>query len=172
MEAEPKRRGRPPGSRNKPHLDRPEETPLVPADRVPAGIDYRYADPDALVARQFTLIDWAQQAMRNEMRRGMQKAGTRLDPQDIETLQKLSTSLIRTIEALKKSADLADEMSKRMTPAQLLEAAIKKIEGQDVATLTATIQRLRAHRRVLAPIGRDARIDDTAADAIASLDEV
>ena len=59
---------------------------------------------------------------------------------------------MRTIDALKKSSDLAEELARRMTPAQLLEAALRKVEGQDLATLTYAIKRLCAYREKLAPV--------------------
>ena len=88
----------------------------------------------------------AQQAMRNEMKRSMQAKGEWISADDIGKLEKLSTAIIRAIEALKRSSDLASELSSRLTAEQLLEAAIKKVEAQDLATLNYAIRRLRAHR--------------------------
>lgn len=173
MDSTPKRRGRPPGVRNRPKYH--DETRLVPpANQAPLE-DIRPVDPDTLVARQLTMLDWAQQAMRNEMKRAMQAKGEWIDAADIEKLSDLSQALIRTIDALKKSADLASEMAARMTAEQLLEAAIKKIEGQDVATLNYAIKRLRAHRERIAPVGGFDKIQmgepATAAAAIAALED-
>lgn len=97
------------------------------------------------------MLDWAQQACRNEMQRAMQGKGLHVDISDVKKLESLSNAIVRSIDALKKSSDLADELSKRLTPEQLMEAALKKIEGQDLATLNYAIKRLRAHRERLAP---------------------
>lgn len=98
------------------------------------------------------MLDWAQQATRNEMLRAYQSKGVTIDLKDIERLESLSNAIVRTIDALKKSSDLADELSKRMTGEQLLEAAIKKIEGQGEKTIKYAIKRLRAYVETLAPI--------------------
>jgi hypothetical protein len=165
---QPKRRGRPPGSRNKPK-DR-----LVPPSTKPLE-DIVPVDPDSLVARQLTLLNWAQISLRNEMKKAMQAKGEWISAEDIEKLTDLSQALIRTIDALKKSADLAAELASRMTAEQLLEAAIRKIEGQDVATLNYAIKRLRAHRERIAPVGGMDKIQmgepATATAAIAELAE-
>lgn len=169
---EPKRRGRPPGSRNRP---KDEQGRAVPPSTLPRE-DYHHPDPDAIVARQLTLVDWAQQALRNEMKRAMQSKGEWIGEVDIAKLEKLSQSVVRAIEALRKSSDLAMEMAARMTPEQLLEAALKKIEGQDLATLNYAIKRLRAHRERLAPVGGMDKLQmgetrATATTAIADLDD-
>lgn len=168
-ETEPKRgRGRPPGSRNK-----------APDRQVPPGTtalaDYRHADPDSLISRQLGLIDWAQQALRNEMKVGLSAAeGKRVSVSDVGMIEKLSNALVRALDALKKSADVAEEMAARMSPEDLLEAALSKVEGQDLPTLNYAIKRLRAHRDRLAPITATDRsqlgeVTTPATDAIASL---
>ena len=124
--------------------------------------DYHHPDPDSIVSRQLTLLDWAQQAMRNEMQRRMQGKGVSIELADIQKLEKLSNAIVRAIEALKKSSDLSEELANRLTPEQLLEAALKKIEGQDLATVTYAIKRLRAHRERLQPTASDATPDDKA----------
>jgi hypothetical protein len=161
----PKRKaGRPLGSKNKAALDRGN------ADRA----DYDYPDPDTLVARQLSMVNWAQVVVRNEFRRAMENRGSTivLAPKDIERLEKLSNTLVRTIDALKKSSDLTEELSKRMSPEQLLDAAIRKIEAQDLKVLNYAIKRLRAHRERIAPTGGQGPVVDTAtaSDAVASLE--
>ncbi len=99
------------------------------------------------------MLDWAQQAMRNEMKRAMQGKGTHISYDDISKLEKLSQAIVRAITALKQSDELAKELSSRMSPEELLEAAVKKLEGQDIATLNYAIKRLRAHRERIAPVG-------------------
>lgn len=173
-----KKRGRPPGVRNKPKQETPER--LVPPSSI-ALEDFKHSDINTMCARQLTLLDWAQQAMRNEMKAGFQAKGEHISESDVEKLLTLSSALVRAVDALKKADGLADELSKRMTPEQLLEAALKKIEGQDVATLNYAISRLRAYRQKIAPVmgidtikmgDRAARTYEapaTAVDAIASL---
>ncbi len=173
---EPKRlRGRPAGSKNKPKPP-PSLIPdrLVPPSKI-AKADYRYADPATLVARQFALVDWAQQALRNEVT--AYEAGVFVDAKTIGKLVDLSNAITRNIESLKKYSELADEIKDRMTPEELLEAALKKVEGQDLATLNYAIKRLRAYRERLAPVNRGEEahiggsVERTATDAIASLDD-
>lgn len=162
---EAKLRGRPKGSRNKEREVPPGQKPMA---------DYRHADPDSLVSRQLGLIDWAQQALRNQLKTEGLRPGSLCTVADVSMIEKLSSSLVRAIDALKKSADVAEEMASRMSPEQLMEAALAKIEGQDLPTLNYAIRRLRAHRDRLAPVtGADAvQLGDVtipATDSIASL---
>ncbi len=147
MPDEPRKRGRPPGSRNKP---RDEEGRLTPPSSVPLA-DYKLADPETLVSRQLSMVDWAQQAVRNEMQRAYQSKGTHIQTVDLDRLETLSNTLVRTMDALKKCSDVAEELSKRMSAEQLLEAAAKKIEGQDAATLRYFIKRFRAYLERVSP---------------------
>lgn len=174
--AEKPRRGRPPGARNKPRPD-PTSTPhlarITPPSTNPM-LDYKHADPDTILSRQWTMLDWAQQACRNEMQRAMQASGYRIDGKDIEKLERLSNAIVRAIDAMKKSADVADELAKRLTAEQLLEAALKKIEGQDLATIRLIIKRLRNYYETVGQ-GSAAGISEiqertTGADAVAALD--
>lgn len=160
---EPKKRGRPPGVRNRPRVTPESTTPKA---------DYHYPDPNAMVARQLSLLDWAQQATRNEMQRAMAAKGNHVMDVDVARLEKLSSALVKSIHALRQVSDLADELSKRLTPEQLLEAALKRVEGQDAATLRYAIKRLRAYLEKVAPRQIDRlQFGDTAASAIASLGE-
>lgn len=168
-----RKRGRPKGSRNKPALAREVPPGIRPMD------DYRHVDPDALIGRQLTLIDWAQQALRNEMQRAMQAKGTRIQSGDISRLAELSNALVRSLDALKKHNDLAEELQKRLSGEKLLEAALMKIEGQDLPTIRYAIKRLRAYIEKLAPVtpqdkqqmGEPLPPKGTAASVIASLDD-
>lgn len=149
-----RRRGRPPGRKNDATIA--AEAAVngqrhAPESTVPFE-DYRHADLGSIIERQITMLDWAQQATRNEMKSGMQKDGKRIDLKDVAKLESIAQSIIRTVDALKKYEGVAAEIEKRLTPAQLLEWAIAKIEGQDLATLNAIIKRLRAHRAGLAPV--------------------
>lgn len=145
---QPKRRGRPPGSRNK--QKEPEQRLAPPSSTVKA--DYRHVDLSAMVERQAALIDWAQQAVRNEMNRAMGNKGTFIDERDVKKLSELSNALVRCLEAIKKADDLEELIKGRLSGEQLLELALQKIEGQDIATLNYSIKRLRAHRERIAPI--------------------
>ena len=170
MEAEaPKKRGRPPGARNIP-TTMPILTP--PADRVKG--DYKHADPETIISRQLSMLDWAQQALRNEMMSGFQAKGTHIDTKDIERLEKLSNAIVRAVDALKKSSDLSEELAKRLTAEQLLEAAIAKVEAQDIKTLKYAIKRLRAYLETLGPVrfqDRQEIGEVTATGAIAALED-
>jgi hypothetical protein len=169
-------RGRPIGSKNRKREDgmRAGAGRLVP----PAGSamdDYRHPDYDAMFSRQFALIDWQQQALRNKMKAGMMGGGQLTDARDTKELLDLANALTRSVEGLKKFRDMAEEMAKRMGPEELLEAALKKIEGQDLATINYAVKRLRAHRERLAPVHGRERVqigyeEETATDAIASLE--
>ncbi len=176
MDSNKPRRGRPPGSRNRPKDEHGESVPpLRPPATVPLE-DYGHSDPDTIVARQLTMLDWAQGALRNEMKRAMQGKGQWIQYEDIAKLEKLSMAIVRAIDALGRANELATEMASRMSAEQLLEAALKKIEAQDIATLNYAIKRLRAHRERLAPVGGMDKIQmgepsslATATDAIAAL---
>lgn len=175
MDSTPKRRGRPPGVRNRPKDENGDPIPrLVPPSSKPLE-DYRHVDPDTIVSRQLTMLDWAQQAMRNEMKRAMQSKGEWISTDDITKLEKLSQAIVRGIEALKRCSELTDELASRLSAEQLLEAAIKKVEGQDLATINYAIKRLKAHRERLAPVGGFDKIQmgevSTATAAIAGLQD-
>jgi len=155
-----RRPGRPKGARNKPkdgEIRRPltKAAPGLTSSLANTGgslSDYHHADPDALVSRQLRMIDTAQRVLVKSMEQNFARPEFNVDHLDITRIEKLSNALVRAIEALKKSSDLADELSKRKTPEQLLEIALKKIEGQNLPTLNYAIKRLRAHRERLAPV--------------------
>lgn len=162
---EKKKRGRPPGSRNKGRLVPRSDEPLA---------DYRHADPDAIINRQFQLLDWAQQALRNEIKSAFGEHGKSISSSDIGKLSDLSNAIVRACDALKKHNDLADELEKRLSGGKLLEAALRKIEGQDLATVRYAIKRLRAYLETMTPDTREHDRGTTstiASSAIASLDD-
>lgn len=168
-----KRRGRPPGSKNR--VDVPPPAPLPRA--VPPGYDpmddYRAPDPLTMVARNYAMLDWAQQALRVQMKIGLgAKEGLRVSEENVAELVSISNGLERTMNAHKKAMDLADSLSKNKTPKELLDIAVAKIKGQDLPTLQAIIKDLRKHREQLAPVNkREANLmDGTAAQAIAALE--
>lgn len=143
-----KKRGRPPGRRNRPVLERPILTP--PSD-VP-GADYAHADIETIVARQLSMLDWAQQALRNEMMRAYQAKGVSISMDDLEKLSVMSSAIMRAVDGLKKSGELAEEIAKKLSPKQLLDAAIAKIKAQDRATLKRAIKELRGYLEKLGPV--------------------
>lgn len=169
-EPEKRKRGRPKGSKNK---VRNADAYQVP----PSGHAFEAyrGDPQTIVARMFTMLDFAQQAVSNQFKDIMESKAPTVMKEDIEQLEKLGNTLHRTLMALQKSSDLAEEMAKRMTPEQLIEAAIKKIEGQDLNTLNAIIKRLRQTRARLAPVSNIDKVNmgdtkqTTAVEAIQSL---
>lgn len=155
-EAPRRGRGRPPGRRNGPSRLTAAAviTPPTPVDRSDnqkTRLDYRHADLDTLCARQLSLIDYAQQALRNEFGAGFQSDGRSISGQDIQKLMDLGQALVRSADALKRSTALAEEIADKLSPEQLLEAAIKKIEAQDLGTIKYIIRRLTEYRRKLVP---------------------
>jgi hypothetical protein len=174
----PKRgRGRPKGVKNRP---KPAQPPNVPTPReVPPGLepfdDYRAPDPLTMVNRHYAMLDWQQQALRQEMKVGLgAKEGVRADQGVGEKLLDVGAALMKAMEAHKRALALAEELSKHKTPQELLEIAIRKIEGQDLPTLEAIIKRLRRKRAELAPVTRldGRRMGDNmpATDALAALE--
>ena len=172
-------RGRPKGAKNKKMTPLPFVPPgprAVPTGHDPMD-DYRHADPLAIVSRQYAMLDWAQQALRNQIKIGMGHAeGLRVSPEDVRTLMDLSATTIRALDGHKRALALAQELASQKTPAELLEIAINKVLGQDLPTLQSIIRRLREHRAKLAPIAkRDeammAGVYKTAVSAVASLED-
>lgn len=123
----------------------------MPPSEVPFE-DYT-ADPLVIAQRQFSMLDWAQQAFRNEMKSGLQRNGTRISIDDIEKLERLSNGIVRAMDGIKKAIGAAEEMRKRLTPAQVLRHSIDLIKAQDLATQNAIVKELRQHRAKLAPVG-------------------
>lgn len=151
--------GRPPGSRNKPSLQR-QPTPNA---RTLTG------DPDKLVTSQLALVEWYQACMRLEMQRKMDTHDPRVTPEDTKRLMDMSNALVRAVVALQKVSNVAEELSKRLTPAELLEAAIKKLEGQDVKVLDYAIKRLRLAKTLVRKAAGEGAPGASAAEALAAL---
>ena len=148
-----KKPGRPKGSRNR---EKPKR-------------DYT-ADPDTLIARQLAMLEMAQGALRDDMQRMLTGDEKWVRAEHVTALERLSNAIVRSIDAMKKSAELYDELSSRLTAEQLLEAAIKKLEGQDRPTIRYAVKRLRARLEVLEAEQAVVPLTDTAADAIAGLE--
>jgi hypothetical protein len=168
------RRGRPPGSRNRLPTAFTGTPILTPPANEP-GADYKHADIETIISRQLSMIDWAQQALRNEMMSAHQAKGISIQAADLNRIETLSNAIVRTVNGLKASSDLAQEIAKRLSPSQLLEAALAKIEAQDRATLKAAIRRLRAYLEKLGPVGfqdkQSLKELTTSGGAIASLED-
>jgi hypothetical protein len=146
-------RGRPKGVRNK----RPEERFAVPAAQVAPSVlpyeDYTAPDPMALVGRLYAEVDWGMTALRNMMKTGIGAAkGMNVSYEDTEKLAKVSAALCNALVAHDRAIKLMDKLKEAKTPAELLEIAVKKIEGQDLATMSAIIKRLRDKRKSIAPM--------------------
>ncbi len=178
MEVQPakKRRGRPPGSRNRAPLDKDVSLLTPPGKGLNPRADYKHADIETIIARQLSMLDWAQQALRNEMMRAYQAKGVSIQMSDIDKLEKLSNAIVRAVDGLRKSSDLAEEIARRLTPEQLLDAALSKIEAQDIKTLRYAIKRLRAYVECLGPVKFQdkqemAETPETAHAAITSLED-
>lgn len=171
-----RKRGRPKGSKNRVGVTVPPNV-LTPRE-VPPGLtpmaDYRHADPLALVERHYAMVDWQQQALRQEMMIGLgAEAGVRSNADDIEKLMDLGGALMKALDSHKRAIALAEELAKNKTPEQLLEIAIRKVEGQDLPTLEAIIKRLRKKRTELAPVTKreSKRMgDESAVDAMLELE--
>lgn len=149
------KRGRPKGSRNVPKRWEPL-----------AGVGAkRSLDPTDMVNDQMALLHFAQCSLRKMLaEEGITDASSR-------TLLSTSTAIAKAVQALKGCADLEDEMSKRLSPEKLIEAAILKIESQDESLLVYTIRRLNEALRRVRSLP-DAPVDgmtSAAVDAIAAL---
>ncbi len=147
-------RGRPKGSKNRGGVTEPPNV-MVPRN-VPPGLeafdDYRAADPLTLVARHYAMVDWQQQALRQEMKIGLgAKQGVRADAECGLKLVDIGNALMKTMAGHKAALALAEEIGKNKTPEQLLEIAISRIMGQDLPTIEAIIKRLRIYRNAIAP---------------------
>jgi hypothetical protein len=153
----PKRgRGRPPGSKNR------------------GAAKATAVDPESLVSRQLAMLDTVQRALADDLAKAMAGGERWVDLKFVTLLEKHAGSIARTIDTMRKSADVAEEMARRMTPEQLLEAAIAKLASQDLPTLRYAIKRLRAHKERLeaeTPVPRTANEVTSATGAIAELDD-
>jgi hypothetical protein len=167
--------GRPPGKRNGNKL-----LPLGKLARwdnytTPPKMDYRHEDIQTLVGRQLSMVGLAQDRVRQEM------LGTTVDGEpgiiasrcitldDVERLNDLSNALVRSIDALQRATKVSDELKAKLTPEQVLDAAVDLIRAQDLPTLTEIIKALNTHRK------KDPKHKPVktvaAADGIASLED-
>ena len=175
-DAKPKKRrpGRPPGRGNK--LQPLSELPKWDTYAVPPKLDYRHEDIETLVARQLSMVGLAQDRIRQEMI-GVDGEGKKtymgektITTDDIERLMDLSSTLVRSIDALQRCTKVAEELKNKLTPEQVLEAAILKIQAQDLPTLTNIIQRLIKFRKKNPRSNKHVKTV-AAADSIADLEK-
>lgn len=175
----PRRRGRPPGSKNKKSYEGPKG--FAPAVMTPPAftdgngnqltrLDFKYADPETLAARNMSLIDHAQQALRHELGSGFQADGKSIHQYDVEKIVALCAALDRAATGMLRVQKVAQELGKNLTPEQTLEKAILKIQGQDVATQRKIIERLDKGLRKLTRAPAKVKVA-TATDAIAALEK-
>ena len=132
-------------------------------------LDFKYADPETLAARNMSLIDHAQLALRHELGVGFQANGKSISGYDIEKIVDLCAALDRAAAGMLRVQKAAQEIAKNDTPAQTLEKAILKIMGQDTATQRHIIQRLDKNLRKLTTGKTREKQIATATDAIAAL---
>ncbi len=165
-------RGRPKGSKNKAGFTEPlrSDLPRLTPPALDAFGDYKAADPLTLVARQYAMLDWQQQALRNEMQVGLgAKEGVRASADVGMKLVDTGNALMKTMAGHKAALALAEELGKNKTPEQLLEISITRIMGQDLPTIEAIIKRLRIYRNAIAPTSKkeSKRMGDQAVQASA-----
>lgn len=129
-------------------------------------LDFKYADPETLAARNMSLIDHAQQALRHELGIGFQANGKSIHPGDIQKILDLCAALDRAAAGMLRTQKVAQELAKSLTPEQTLEKAILKIMGQDTATQRHIIQRLEKNMRKLTKKPKVETASDAIADAI------
>lgn len=189
--------GRPKGSKNKPRSEPKSVAALL--STVPKGPReiaptlgapfevYHTPDPLAMVQALYAEVAWRIQTLRNARKlakaEAQQKANDRvergLSPDEaiVPILIDTANTLMKTLQSHEKALLLAEKLSKNKSPAELLELAIVKIMGQDLATQQAIVKRLREHISRIAPenaidkvkTGESALSNLTAAEAFAAL---
>jgi hypothetical protein len=157
----PKRRGRPPGVKNR----------VVPADPVRLA-NIEHTDPLTLCERQFVVAEWMQSAFRDELRRRMGTSSVAISMDDVKRFEGISIALDRAVKTARAALDTAEELAGRMTAEQLLEAALKKIQAQETSYVRYAMKVLRAHLDRVAPrADRNRAPLGTAVEAMASLED-
>jgi hypothetical protein len=169
-DAPKKKRGRPPGRAGR------KLAPLSTIEKwstyqSPPMMDYRHEDIDALVGRQLSMVGLAQDRIREEMLGPSDaKCEKGVTADDVERLVDLSNALVRSIDALQRATKITQELKSKLTPEQVLNAAIEKIKSQDIATLTQIISKLIKHRNKNPRHNKHAKTI-AAADGIAALEK-
>lgn len=152
-----RKRGRPPGSKNKkPAEEKSPEQKMLERVVAPSSVpmdDYRHADPMTLVGRLYSIVDWQSQALMNEMRTALgTRGGNKLSELDVLKAKELGTGLEKALASHKRAVEVAKSLKGTKTPEEYLRLAIDKIKAQSLATISEIIKELREHRRKLGPM--------------------
>jgi hypothetical protein len=145
------------------------EPSLAPPGWRKALAETQHADPRTLVDEQLVLAQWMQNSFKEHIRQlltGSQPKGITLA--DVKAFEVMTSCLATAIRTLEKVDAVADEMSRRLTGEQLLEAALVKIESHEPQTIRWAIKRLKA--RLELTTTKSAPLV-TATDALADLAE-
>jgi hypothetical protein len=146
----------------------PKASLAPPGWRKPLA-EVQHADPRTLVDEQLVIAQWMQDSFKETIRKrlaGSKPQGILLE--DVKVFEQMTSCLATAIRTLEKVDAVAEEMSKRLSAEQLLEAALKKIESHEPQTIKWAIKRLRARLELAAP-QRAPLV--TATDALADLAE-
>lgn len=159
-------RGRPKGVKNKVRQPMAILQSGVMGDREKAPeqkpFDIFQTDPLSMVQRFYRELDFRLTALSNMRKMAKPESkearGLKANPEEIVLLTDVSNVLLKSLQAHDKALALAEKLGKNKTPAQLLEIAIQKVEGQDIATLRGIIKRLRDRVTQMAPVTRQDKI--------------
>lgn len=182
-----RKRGRPTGSKNRIKQPTAILNNAIVGERQKAptlkAFDIYAADPLAMTQRFYSELDFRLTALTNARKMKPQSKidrGLQMDEQEIPLLTDVANVLLKAMQAHDKALSLAERLSKNKSPAELLEIAVIKIMGQDLATIRSIIKRLRDHVGAVAPSTRPDKIQmgdlpnpnaKTAAQAFAELGE-
>lgn len=165
-----RKRGRPPGSKNKPRepinvaaaLSRVPKGPreIAPSLGEPFEV-YHTPDPLAMVQALYAEVAWRIQTLRNarkldkieQQRKANDRVERGLQPNEaiVPILIDTANTLMKALQSHEKALVLAEKLSKNKSPAEMLEHSILKIMGQDLETQRAIVKRLREHLSRIAP---------------------
>lgn len=164
-----RRPGRPPGAKNKPKK-LPTKVSLGatpgPRERAPSQQPfeiYNVPDPLAMAQALYAELAWRIETLRNMRKLGggvgnRQGLGIEANEAAVPILVDTANTLLKALQAHKGAMDLAERMSKNKSPAELLELAVLKIMGQDLATQRGIIRRLRENLAALAPVSHTDKV--------------
>lgn len=162
-------RGRPPGAKNKVKiLPRPAALGGIPGDRerapsqVPFEV-YNVPDPLAMAQALYAEVAWRIDTLRNMRKLGggvgnRQGVGVETNEVAVPILIDTAATLLKALQAHERAFLLAEKLSKGKTPEQLLEIAIQRCMGQDLATQRGIIKRMRDNLTLLAPISHQDKV--------------
>lgn len=113
-----------------------------------AKIARKEADVERLLDDTVRIVEWTLEAKRNEMTSGLSvkggKSGTgrSVIPEDIKALGELARMIDTLVAAKERWLKVAKAAAGRLTPAEVLEAAVQRILRLDPGPRLATINRL------------------------------